>query len=146
MNLAKDFKSYIVVDEDRMRKITLMDLSPEYFTTDPSQGFIHFKKITELKTLDLNEVNKEEPTIFVILTGWSDKYNKELPFYFKVPYSSHSNYREIENFVKAICPKNLVFNVDDRAITQKRMEFQHYLMKEYVGNFKSMLLKKKQNH
>jgi len=82
--------------------------------------------------LDIEECNKEEPTIFIILTGWNDKYNRNLPFYFKVPYSSHSNYREIEKFVRACQPKNLIFNVDDRAMTSSRLEFQQYLMKAYV--------------
>ena len=71
----------------------------------------------------INECNREEPTIFVILTGWNDKYNKNLPFYFKVPYSSHSNYRELEKFVKAVNPGKLVFNVHERNDTKRRQEF-----------------------
>lgn len=137
INMAEEFKSYIVVDQDRMRKIKLMDLRPELFTTDPSEGFIHVKNIKDLKSMDIEDYNKEEPTIFIILTGWNDKYNRNLPFYFKVPYSSHSNYRELEKFVRACCPKNMVFNVDDRAITKGRLEFQQYLMKEYVGTQKT---------
>ena len=79
----------------------------------------------------INECNREEPTIFVILTGWNDKYNKNLPFYFKVPYSSHSNYRELEKFVKAVNPGKLIFNVHERNDTKKRQEFQSYLAREY---------------
>ena len=71
----------------------------------------------------INECNREEPTIFVILTGWNDKYNKNLPFYFKVPYSSHSNYRELERFVKAVNPGKLIFNVHERNDTKRRQEF-----------------------
>lgn len=32
----------------------------------------------------LNKCNKDAPTIFVILTGWNDKYNRNLPFYFVI--------------------------------------------------------------
>ena len=51
INLAKEFETLIVVDEDRYRKIQLMDLSPELFTTDPKQGWIHVKSIKDLKTM-----------------------------------------------------------------------------------------------
>ena len=119
MNLAEDFQTLIVVDEDRYRKICAMDLRPELFTTKCEEGWIHIKSIRDLKKYDIQDCNKEAPTIFIILTGWNDKYNSNLPFYFKVPYSSHSNHREIERFVKAIMPKNLVFNVPDRAMSKR---------------------------
>lgn len=132
INLAKDFETLIVVDEERYKKLQLMDLEPELFTTDPTKGWIHVKPIKSLKWLSLEDVNKtEEPTVFIILTGWNDKYNSNLPFYFKAPYSSHSNYREIERLVKAICPKNIVFTVPDRENSRKKLEFQHYLIEEY---------------
>jgi DNA cross-link repair 1B protein len=35
VNLARDFQTLIVVDEDRYRKLELMDLNIELFTTDP---------------------------------------------------------------------------------------------------------------
>ena len=124
LNLAEEFETLIVVDEDRMRKVTRMELKPWLFTTDPSKGWIHVKGIRELKKYDIEEANQEEPTCFIILTGWNDKYNRNLPYYFKVPYSSHSNYRELEKFVRACTPRNLIFNVDDREITKKRLEFQ----------------------
>ena len=132
INLAQDFETLIVLDESRMRKIKQMDLRPELFTTNSEEGWIYVKSIIDLKNMDIEECNAEDPTIFIILTGWNDKYNRNLPYYFKVPYSSHSNYRELEKFVKAVTPKNLIYNVDDRAITKKRLEFQQYLMKEYV--------------
>jgi len=70
------------------------------------------------------------------MSGWNNKYNKDKPFHFKVPYSSHSNHRELERFVAAIRPENLVFHVSDRENCASRFKFQDYLMKKY-SNFLS---------
>ena len=42
----------IVVDEDRYRKLQLMDLMPELFTTDEKAGWIHIKSIKNLKNME----------------------------------------------------------------------------------------------
>ena len=49
LNLAEDFKCKIVVDEDRLRKIKLMNLRPELFTTEPKASKIHIRSIRDLK-------------------------------------------------------------------------------------------------
>jgi hypothetical protein len=82
LSLADDFKTKIVVDEARMKKIELMGLRPELFTVDQTASLFHIKSIKNLVGFDINACNKEMPTIFVILTGWNDKYNRNLPFYF----------------------------------------------------------------
>ena len=49
LNLADDFETLIVVDEERMSKIKLMDLNPEKFTLDPTQGWIYMKNVKDLR-------------------------------------------------------------------------------------------------
>ena len=83
----------MVVDEDRYRKICTMDLRPELFTTKIDEGWIHIKSIKDLKKYDIQDCNKEAPTIFIIMTGWNDKYNRNLPFYF-VKLSVFKDYRK----------------------------------------------------
>jgi hypothetical protein len=34
--------------------------------------------------------------------------------------------------VKAVMPKSMVFNVPDRALSKRRLDFQQHLIKEYV--------------
>jgi hypothetical protein len=111
ITLAEKFETLVVVDEDRYRKIKIMDLRPELFTTDRNAGWIHVRPMADLNKMNLHKFNQAEPTIFIVLTGWTNKYNKKIPYYFKAPYSSHSNAKEIENFVKAMCPRQLTFNV-----------------------------------
>jgi hypothetical protein len=57
LNLAEEFETLIVVDEDRMRKVTQMELKPWLFTTDPTKGWIHVKGIRDLKKYDIEEAN-----------------------------------------------------------------------------------------
>ena len=40
MNLAEDFQTLIVVDQDRMRNVKAMDLKPWLWTTEKDEGFI----------------------------------------------------------------------------------------------------------
>jgi DNA cross-link repair 1B protein len=51
IGLANDFNTKVVVDSDRYRKVQLLNLSPEMFTTDPDipNAMIHVKHIRELK-------------------------------------------------------------------------------------------------
>ena len=53
LNLAEEFQTLIVVDEDRYRKICTMDLRPELFTTKEEEGWIHIKSIKDLKKFDI---------------------------------------------------------------------------------------------
>ena len=41
-----------MVDEERYRKINLIDLEPQLFTTNESHGFIHVKSIKDLKMME----------------------------------------------------------------------------------------------
>jgi DNA cross-link repair 1B protein len=51
IGLADDFNTKVVVDADRYRKVQLLNLSPQMFTTDPDipNAMIHVKHIRELK-------------------------------------------------------------------------------------------------
>ena len=56
LGLAKEFDTKVVVDEDRYRKVKLLDLSPELFTTSTSlsvkEAKIHVKHIRDLNKFE----------------------------------------------------------------------------------------------
>lgn len=81
--------------------------------------------------MNVETCNLDQPTVFIVMSGWNDKYNRDAHFHFKIPYSSHSNHREIERFVAAIRPKHLVYHVTDRENVSSRFKFQDYLQKKY---------------
>ena len=57
LNLAEDFETLVVVDEDRLRQIKQMDLKPWLFTTDASKGWLHVKGIKDVSSMDIEECN-----------------------------------------------------------------------------------------
>jgi DNA cross-link repair 1B protein len=79
------------------------------FTTDNSKGWIEIVKRTRGEEIikNLCTTTKDEDYIcistdFLMLEHFNpDKIN------FIVPYSLHSNFREMEKFVRAVCPSIL---------------------------------------
>jgi len=58
-SLAKEFKTKAVVDEDRYKKIKLLGLEPELYTTNPDEGWLHIKTKEQRKYMDIEKYNEE---------------------------------------------------------------------------------------
>ena len=50
----------------------------------------------------IEQIEKKNNIVHIVLTGWKAEYNLDHPRYFKKPYSSHSSPTELEEFLKAI--------------------------------------------
>lgn len=129
-SLAKEFDTKIVVDEDRYQKIKLLNLDPELYTTDPEEGFIYVKTKEERKRMDIDKYNEEWPTIFISMSGRGTDDTSSKRFLYKSYYSSHSNARELETFVKAVCPKRITYHSQPDHMESRK--FRSYLTKEYT--------------
>lgn len=101
LDLARYYKTKIVLDRDRYRMITSLNYFPEYFTNDPNEGFIHLTK-------GLNSAHKlvRNDVIHISLTGWVNckSYLCLKKGEYQVAYSSHSNYEELDRFTSLIKP------------------------------------------
>ena len=74
------------------------------------QAFIFMRPMAQLpKTKD--EIDKHGKHHHVVLTGWKNQYSLKHDRYHKVLYSSHSSNQELYDFVKAVRPKQLIFNL-----------------------------------
>jgi len=129
-SLAREFKTKVVVDEERYRKIKLLNLDIDLYTTDPEGGWIHVKTKEERKGMDIEKYNEECPTIFISMSGRSNEDTSSKRYIYKSYYSSHSNARELELFMKAICPKRVTFHSHPDYIDSRK--YRSYLAKTYT--------------
>lgn len=105
MQLAMEFKTWVEVDAERLETLRVLELL-DVFTTEPGAGRIRAVTQSEITASNLLAWNKEQPTIAILPT--SRPVVTCHPNFYVVPYSDHSSYRELEDFVSALRPVSLV--------------------------------------
>ncbi|XP_044068241.1 5' exonuclease Apollo [Siniperca chuatsi] len=105
LELAMEFKTWIEVSFERMETLKALEL-PDVFTTDPGAGRIRAVEQSEICSAALHQWNKEQPTLAILPT--SRPLVSFHPNVHVVPYSDHSSYQELEDFVSALKPTSLV--------------------------------------
>lgn len=109
MDISKRFQTNIVVSEKQLEKISVAGLGTDFLTTNPEEGFIHL--ISKKNRAKIVEQTKKSSighdficidTDFLMLEHQApDKIN------YIVPYSLHSNYAEMETFIRMVRPSIL---------------------------------------
>uniref|UniRef100_A0A3P9QHK8 5' exonuclease Apollo n=1 Tax=Poecilia reticulata TaxID=8081 RepID=A0A3P9QHK8_POERE len=105
VELAMEFKTWIEVNFERMETLRALEL-PDVFTTEPGAGRIRVVDQSKICSAVLHEWNKEQPTLAILPT--SRPLISFHPKVYVVPYSDHSSYQELEDFVSALRPFSLV--------------------------------------
>jgi DNA repair metallo-beta-lactamase. len=93
------------------RRISLLNLNPERFSTNEEDGFIHVVKGEQMKGLYERNQNQIK-TIGIWLSGWCKNYSRTEDrgvVCYKIPYSLHSNSEELMTFVKGINADRVIF-------------------------------------
>lgn len=141
LELAMEFKTWIEVSFERMETLRALEL-PDVFTTDPGAGRIRVVHCSQITSAAMHEWNKEHPTLAVLPT--SRPVVSYRPDLYVVPYSDHSSYQELEDFVSALKPTSLVpiigncvpGSLSTLLPSKKRHEIlvpesvQHYMMRQ----------------
>ncbi|XP_041654366.1 5' exonuclease Apollo [Cheilinus undulatus] len=141
VDLAMEFKTWIEVSFDRMETLKALDL-PDVFTTDTGAGRIRVVEQSAIRLSSLNQWNKEYPTLAILPT--SRPIVSFHPDVHVVPYSDHSSYQELEDFVSALKPTFIVpitnnyvpESISALLPSKKRHEIlvpesvQHYMLKQ----------------
>ncbi|XP_041860931.1 5' exonuclease Apollo [Melanotaenia boesemani] len=105
LELAMEFKTWIEVSFERLEILKALEL-PDVFTTERGAGRIRVVMQSEIHRSTLHQWNQEHPTLAILPTSRpviSLQSNLHV-----VPYSDHSSYQELEDFVSAIKPTSLV--------------------------------------
>ncbi|XP_059189103.1 5' exonuclease Apollo [Centropristis striata] len=105
LELAMEFKTWVEVSFERMETLKVLEL-PDVFTTEPGAGRIRVVEQSKICSATLQQWNKEHPTLAILPT--SRPLVSFNPNVHVVPYSDHSSYQELEDFVSALKPTSLV--------------------------------------
>ncbi|MED6238871.1 5' exonuclease Apollo [Ataeniobius toweri] len=105
VELAMEFKTWVEVSFERMETLKVLEL-PDVFTTEQGAGRIRAVEQSRICSAALHEWNKEHPTLAILPT--SRPLISFHPNVYVVPYSDHSSYQELEDFVSALKPSSLV--------------------------------------
>lgn len=100
-----EFKTWVEVDRERLETLRVLEL-PDVFTTDSGAGRIRVVSQSVINASNLQEWNKVQPTIAILPTS-RPMVSCHRNVYV-VPYSDHSSYQELEDFVSALRPISLV--------------------------------------
>ncbi|KAM6977765.1 5' exonuclease Apollo [Aplochiton taeniatus] len=105
VELAMEFKTWVEVSYERLETLRVLDL-PDVFTTEPGVGRIRAVEQSQIRSANLVQWNREWPTLAILPT--SRPLVSFHPNVHVVPYSDHSSYQELEDFVSALQPTSLV--------------------------------------
>lgn len=105
VELALEFKTWVEVSFERMETITALEL-PDVFTMDGGAGRIRAVDQSQICSSTMQQWNKEQPTLAILPT--SRPLVSFHPNVHVVPYSDHSSYQELEDFVSALKPTSIV--------------------------------------
>ncbi|KAM9217449.1 5' exonuclease Apollo [Leptosomus discolor] len=105
VDLAVEFRTWVVVSPWRLEQMRLLEL-PDVFTTEEGAGWIRAVDIAEIRWDTLVSWNMLHPTIAILPTGRPVKVTH--PNIHPIPYSDHSSFSELCEFVKWLKPCSVI--------------------------------------
>ncbi|XP_051021378.1 5' exonuclease Apollo [Acomys russatus] len=103
--LALEFRTWVVLSPQRLELVQLLGLA-DVFTVEENAGRIHAVSHMEICHSAMLQWNQTHPTIAILPT--SRKIRSSHPGIYTIPYSDHSSYSELRDFVAALRPSQVV--------------------------------------
>ncbi|NXX80724.1 DCR1B exonuclease, partial [Urocolius indicus] len=104
-DLAMEFRTWVVVSPWRLEQMRLLEL-PDVFTSEEGAGWIRAVDAAEIRWDTLVSWNMLQPTIALLPTGRPMKVTH--PKIHLIPYSDHSSFAELCEFVKWLKPCSVI--------------------------------------
>ncbi|XP_064029651.1 5' exonuclease Apollo [Pogoniulus pusillus] len=105
VDLALEFSTWVVVSPWRLEQMRLLEL-PDVFTTEEGTGRIRAVDVTDICRDALVRWNKLQPTLAILPTGRPVKVTH--PNIHLIPYSDHSSFSELCEFVEWLKPCSVI--------------------------------------
>ncbi|XP_065505823.1 5' exonuclease Apollo [Caloenas nicobarica] len=105
VDLAVEFSTWVVVSPWRLEQMRLLEL-PNVFTSEEGAGWIRAVDVAEIRWDTLVTWNMLHPTIAILPTGRPVKVTH--PKIHPIPYSDHSSFLELCEFVKWLKPCSVI--------------------------------------
>ena len=126
VDIALALHTRVVVSQTRMRMLQLLELR-DVFTTDENEGCVRLVPQQAISKKNMIKWNDQAPTIAIIPTGLfssleSQPYINQINV-FIVPYSDHSSYIELQEFVSKVYPRAIFPIVRDSSFMNSNCSF-----------------------
>ncbi|KAJ7331794.1 hypothetical protein JRQ81_013974 [Phrynocephalus forsythii] len=121
VELAQEFQTWIVVSPQKLELMQLLEME-DVFSCEEEAGWIHAVDFSEICKASMLRWNQHHPTIAILPTSRPVKINH--PDVFVVPYSDHSSFLELLEFVAWLKPCFITPVVKGEAC---QTYFQQYL-------------------
>ncbi|XP_074781934.1 5' exonuclease Apollo [Athene noctua] len=105
VDLAVEFSTWVVVSPWRLEQMRLLEL-PDVFTAEEGAGWIRAVDVAEIRWETLVSWNALHPTIAILPTGRPVKVTH--PNIHPIPYSDHSSFAELCEFVEWLKPRSVI--------------------------------------
>ncbi|XP_062975680.1 5' exonuclease Apollo isoform X2 [Elgaria multicarinata webbii] len=133
VELAQEFHTWVVVSPRKLELMQLLEME-DVFTSEEGAGWIQAVDFSEICQATLKRWNQRRPTIAILPT--SRPVNISHPDAYIIPYSDHSNFQELLEFVAWLQPCTIIPVVKKEAC---HAYFQEYLRSERYSLLESQV-------
>ena len=147
VKIARKFNEWIIVSAEKYKLLGILEM-PNVFTTNEREGRIRAIVTNDLKNKSLQAWIRDVPTIAIFPTCMFNKDNNPHRIamydkYFFIPYSDHSSFKELTDFLGYLNPGRVVPITKENAFkclkVAREIRERNGSVREIIGNGMSFI-------